>query len=675
MKKEKYLKIIVLLLCTFPLILNNVTGKLTGTSYQWPTAELVSTESTLESAGPTLAMDASGNIHMTWQDKTNYDSDADGFEDIFYKRWNATTGAWTITEVVSTETTYYVLSPTLGTDTSGNVHVAWYDRTNIAGADVNEGGSPTEDIFYKRWNATTGDWTTTEVISTGNDNAVAVSPVLAVDTFGNVHVTWQETDIFYKRWNATTGVWTTSEVVSTESTLFRQSPSLAVDASGNVHMTWNDYSNYGGAGTDTDIFYKRWNTTTDAWTTTEVVSTESNTDSWGPVSSIDTSGNVYVVWYDITDFKGAGSDQDIFYKYWNATTGDWNTTEVVSTTSTGISSSPALAVDAKGNVHVTWKDQTDYIGAGTDYDIFYRIRNPVLDEWTTVDVVSTESTEDSDGPSMVTDSSGNVHVTWADPTDYNGAGSDQDIFYKFWDRGRGDSDNDGLLDWEELKVYGTNLYKLDTDNDNFHDGYEVVYGSNPLDATDFPVISQDWYDVININLEGNATLINIVTALASGNSNDLANINGSLSSSIEIIKDIIDQLGISVGDTDYDGLSDLDELSYGTSIVLIDTDCDNLNDGFEINIGTDPLDNDSDGDSFIDGIELLSGTNPKDALDFPGSSPSSTSTVPPTTIPTTSPSSSTDTSTSSKSGSFPDVFLILSLLCVCVIYLRKTKRR
>ncbi len=56
----------------------------------------------------------------------------------------------------------------------------------------------------------------------------------------------------------------TTEVVSTESTGDSEFSTISVDDSGNVHIAWEDYTDYGGSGTDPDIFYKRWNATTAA---------------------------------------------------------------------------------------------------------------------------------------------------------------------------------------------------------------------------------------------------------------------------------------------------------------------------------------------------------------------------------------------------------------------------
>ncbi|MCF7860138.1 thrombospondin type 3 repeat-containing protein [Patescibacteria group bacterium] len=42
-----------------------------------------------------------------------------------------------------------------------------------------------------------------------------------------------------------------------------------------------------------------------------------------------------------------------------------------------------------------------------------------------------------------------------------------------------DSDFDGLSDYEEVRVYGTNPLNPDTDGDGYTDGDEVKNGYNP----------------------------------------------------------------------------------------------------------------------------------------------------------------------------------------------------
>ena len=409
---------------------------LTDSSYlstwKWNTTDVVSTGSTEFSEVPSLDIDTAGNIHIAWRDFTDYaGAGPDG--DIFYKQWDSTSSTWTSTEVVSTESTAQSYNPSLGVDSAGDVHIAWEDWTDYAGA-----GSD-RDIFYKRKNASSLSWTTTEIVST-ESTGDSWDPSLAVDSAGDIHVAWGDQtdyagsgtdwDIFYKRWDSSISSWTTTEVVSTESTLASWESSLAVDSAGNVHIGWQDVTDYAGAGIDDDIFYKRWDAFSSSWTTTEVVSVESTGDTYYPSLGVDSVGNVFLVWQDTTNYAGAGTDQDIFYRRRDASYSSWATTEVVSTESTVYSEYPSLTVDFAGNVHVAWVDLSNYDGSGTDHDIFYKRRNAPSSSWTLTEVVSTESSSNSDAPSLVVDINSNIHVTWQDTTYYAGSGGDKDIFYK-----------------------------------------------------------------------------------------------------------------------------------------------------------------------------------------------------------------------------------------------------
>lgn len=65
-------------------------------------------------------------------------------------------------------------------------------------------------------------------------------------------------------------------------------------------------------------------------------------------------------------------------------------------------------------------------------------------------------------------------------------------------------------------------------------------------------------------------------------------------------------------DRDRDGLTNEEEVTLGTSQTAFDTDYDGLSDIDEIRSWeTDPLKFDTDGDGFGDGVEAIRGFNPK----------------------------------------------------------------
>ena len=124
-----------------------------------------------------------------------------------------------------------------------------------------------------------------------------------------------------------------------------------------------------------------------------------------------------------------------------------------------------------------------------------------------------------------------------------------------------DTDGDGLNGFLE-EMYGTNPDKKDTDGDGLPDYEELV------------VIG---YDPNKVDSDGN---------------------------------------GINDGDEDIDedGLTNLEEVTYGTDNCTVDTDGDSLTDYEEIKeYKTNPLSRDTDGDGADDNDEINNGTDPNSA--------------------------------------------------------------
>ena len=124
-----------------------------------------------------------------------------------------------------------------------------------------------------------------------------------------------------------------------------------------------------------------------------------------------------------------------------------------------------------------------------------------------------------------------------------------------------DSDGDGLINSDETK-FGTDPLKPDTDDDGLLDGQEVT--------------------------------LNKTNPLAPDTDND------GLTDGDEVLKHKTNPL---IPDTDGDSLKDADEINRRTDPLNPDTDKDGLGDGVEINFGTDPLQIDTDKDGLLDGQE------------------------------------------------------------------------
>jgi len=149
-----------------------------------------------------------------------------------------------------------------------------------------------------------------------------------------------------------------------------------------------------------------------------------------------------------------------------------------------------------------------------------------------------------------------------------------------------DGDGDGLSDFDEVNVHGTNPNVADTDGDTIPDGVEVRFLPD-LDPTVPNDVSLD------SDSDGLTDVEEILNGLDPSDPTDA------------------DQ------DPDADGLTSAAEVALGTDPHVGDTDGDGLSDGDEVDRhGTDPLVGDTDGGGRSDGDEVnADGTDPLDASD------------------------------------------------------------
>jgi len=340
---------------------------------------------------------------------------------------------------------------------NGKIYVVWSSKndTNGAGTDY--------DIFYRYFNGNV--WSEIQVISEpvpGQDISTERSsyPHIAVEN-GKIYVVWNDQnntngcgnrfdpEIFF-RCNLTGTSWEPIQVISEP--VFGQNfntaqcwaPNIAVE-NGKIYVVWDDENNTNGCGggaLDDEIFYRA-NLTGSSWEPIQVISEpvpgqDINTrSSYFPAISVE-NGKIYVVWMDRNDTNGAGDDDDIFYRA-NLTGSGWEPVQVISEPVFGQNSTisttrgHSLAVK-NGKIYVVWCDANDTNGAGTDEDIFYRC-NLTGSNWEDIQALSEPvpgqdfNTADSCIPAIAVENS-KIYVVWQDWNNTNGAGGDRDIFYR-----------------------------------------------------------------------------------------------------------------------------------------------------------------------------------------------------------------------------------------------------
>ncbi|MFX1337925.1 MAG: hypothetical protein ACFFDK_04895 [Promethearchaeota archaeon] len=325
-------------------------------AYGWSNATVISDGyndewgwNTERSIRPDIAVDNFGNIHVVWYDYTpGVWGGGSSDTEIMYVNYTSANG-WSNATVISDgyNSEYWndggSSSPSICIDNStNNIHVVWTDYSNGYWKD---GGSDSE-IMYVNYTSANG-WSNATVISDGyNDEwgwntEGSFYPDITMDFLGNIHVVWSDytpgvwgggssdSEIMYVNYTSTNG-WSNVTVISDGynneywNDGDSSSPSICIDNSiNNIHVVWTDVSNgaWKDGSSDSEIMYVNY-ASANGWSNATVISDGYNNE-WGwnnnnsfyPKIAIDVTGNLHVVWTDVSNgaWKDGSSDSEIMY--------------------------------------------------------------------------------------------------------------------------------------------------------------------------------------------------------------------------------------------------------------------------------------------------------------------------------------------------------------------------
>ncbi len=405
--------------------------------WYWTETEVLTPTSGLESWYPEMAIDSQENIHAVWRDKQDFGSISGTDSDIWYMKWDSTTEAWSSPFLISEDSTAsaFCRDPKIVIDEQDTIHIVWSDNTN----DLLGSGSD-EDIFYINYNSITDSWSAIEVV-TYQSLALAYLPDMVVDSSGTVHIVYTDMtpfgsvgadmDVFYQTRSNSTGLWSSPNLISTLSDSTSTSSAMTVSSDNIAHFVWMESHDYNSDGTDIDIYYKKKDLNTGLWDSSLILlSPESDGLSSYPSICSDSQNSVHIIWSDQIPSYDSDLLDDLYYASWDSVQEQWSlTTEIITDDSLGETGRSDICVDLFDNLHIIYEDL--YFGVGT-YRLYHKFKLFGSDEWSQPTYVSSESEDWSSQYqySLTADSKGYIHSLWADNTDFDGAGTDYDLFYK-----------------------------------------------------------------------------------------------------------------------------------------------------------------------------------------------------------------------------------------------------
>lgn len=198
-----------------------------GTWGSWGSREMV-TDSASEQYVPSIAIDGSDNLHITWYG-LGWGTYTTKYQIVYRKRLaNDTYGsAINLTDVNNHQSSGNVGSPSICLDGDGDIHIVW--------AGLGWGTYPTKNqIIHIVYSG--GSWGTAEYVT--NNNYDSTWAVMAVDSSDNLHLVYHYINN-YVRYQKKDSVWNAAEIVFGDSfnNIYDYNPCIALDASDNIYVT------------------------------------------------------------------------------------------------------------------------------------------------------------------------------------------------------------------------------------------------------------------------------------------------------------------------------------------------------------------------------------------------------------------------------------------------------
>lgn len=520
--------------------------------------------------GPEVATNSQNNTLVAWSD--NRPAGAT-FYSVYYRIYGPDGSALTEDFPVERNLTQDARVGDVAAFPNGNFVIVWYDKRGT-----------TYDA-YARIISGSGAFLTGEIrVDQAPAGYDVSSPKVITDSNNNFIVAWQDTrpfnfyyDLYARRFDSSGAALGNEFIVDQAPEVTLALGGIARDGNNNIVFTWYDRRNG-----NQDIFARFYDASGAPLGNDFRVDQDTGTASVGlPAIAVDQANIFTIVWSD-----GRAGNNDIYARRYDATGAPLGKDfRVDQATGTSAASNTTLAAMPGGKTIIVWSDYRN-----GNYDIYARIFAPgwipLTDDFR---IDGAAGTAVADSPVATGGPNDRIFFFWNDYRSGNG-----DIYANLWFATENDTDCDGLIDsWENNYscMQGSTVDNLiDTDSDGLTNQEEFSHSTNPCDEDSD---NDQLLDGEEINIE--------LTNPLDPDSDDDAIPDG-----WEVAHFLNPLLADSVQDPDGDGLINLEEFTLDMDPLNPDSDGDFIPDGAELHFyDTDPWLTDSDGDGVSDVAELF----------------------------------------------------------------------
>ncbi|NHJ86674.1 MAG: hypothetical protein FK734_14515 [Asgard group archaeon] len=560
-----------------------------------------------------LVVDSDGIKHHIWQHigKTKVE--------LFYQIKNGSSN-WSFQGSITGEWENTVTSPELAIDSDDTLYCTFIARDDI---------SSFEGLYLTKKLKGSNEWEIPILVKQPENNAETNNYAILIDADDTLHIVWNEivaayqNKLIYSQKLKLDDFFTSENLQINENGIMSNTPNLVVDSYNTVHLAFVEVNRIN----DLDRIKYSYKLSGGIWSEKIQVRQVDQDDLIRPKMVVDSNDKISMTFirkYDYSAYRV--SDVELWQKPYNFA---WAYASTL--VSIEIMNYHNLFITNDDTMIYVYHQSVNPLDGIQDSNYYDKINAAIYDPifgWGETEIIyynPYQGYEIVGAYDQVTDnihllvnskigSNNYIHyITRQNDTDDDQLG-DQDELILRTDPGEVDSDNDLLIDGEEIRIYRTNPALNDTDWDGLTDGEEVLtYLTSPITIYSDDDIIPDGDEVLIYHTDPNSIdsdndLIpddwEIFVFHTNPNSDDSD--MDFMPDYWEIINGLNPIADDSYFDADSDGLYNIEEYWYHTDPNDPDSDDDELSDGDEINLyDTNPLEYDTDEDTIGDSDEVL----------------------------------------------------------------------